>query len=89
MPVKKTVNKKSVDTINKEAEDTLGEATTASPKYVRKGKKIQITLTIAQPLLEEVDSLAQDLGLSRAAVINLAIHQGMIHGINVSGTRNN
>jgi len=89
MNVKKTVNKKSVDTIKKEAEDTPGEATTASPKYVRKGKKIQITLTIAQPLLEEVDSLAQKLGLSRAAVINLSINQGMLHGINVSGTRDN
>lgn len=58
-----------------------------SPKYVRKGKKLQITLTIAQSLLEQVDELADRLSLSRAAVINLAIHQGMEHGINVEGNR--
>lgn len=57
------------------------------PKYVKKGKKVQITLTIAQPLLEKVDELAGRLSLSRAAVINLAIHQGMEHGINVDGKR--
>ena len=57
------------------------------PHYVRKGKKIQITLTIAQPLLERVDELAGKLSLSRAAVINLAIHQGMEHGISVDGRK--
>lgn len=57
------------------------------PKYVRKGKKLQITLTIAQPLLEQVDELAERLSLSRAAVINLAIHQSMEHGITVDGSR--
>ncbi len=55
------------------------------PKFVKKGKKVQITLTIALPLLERVDDLAGRLSLSRAAVINLAIHQGMERGINVDG----
>ena len=57
------------------------------PRFVRKGKKIQITLTIAQPLLERVDELATRLSLSRAAVINLAIHQGIERGINVDSAR--
>jgi len=57
------------------------------PRFVRKGKKIQITLTIAQPLLESVDELATRLSLSRAAVINLAIHQGIERGINVDSAR--
>lgn len=47
------------------------------PKYVRKGKKLQITLTIAQPLLERVDELAREAGQSRAAIINLAIFKAL------------
>ena len=52
-------------------------------------KKIQITLTIAEPTLKQVDELAQSLSLSRAAVINLAIHQGMSHGISVDAPLRN
>lgn len=88
MPIKKQVQKKAVDAFISEAPDALEKQSQPSPKYVKKGKKLQITLTIAQPLLEEVDSLAQELGLSRAAVINLSIHQGILHGINVSSGRN-
>jgi hypothetical protein len=36
------------------------------------GRKVQITLTIAEPLLDRVDELAGQIGQSRAAVINLA-----------------
>jgi len=53
------------------------------PRFVRKGKKIQITLTITQALLEQVDEMAERLSLSRSAVINLSIHQGMARGISV------
>lgn len=53
------------------------------PKYVRKGKKLQITLTIAQPLLERVDELAAKLGQSRAAVINLAVFQSLESGLRI------
>lgn len=53
------------------------------PRFVRKGKKIQITLSITEVLLEQVDEMAERLGLSRAAVINLSIHQGMARGISV------
>ncbi len=60
-------------------------ADASKPKHVLKGKKIQITLTIAPALLEQVDAQAARFGLSRAAVINLAIHQGMEKGINVEG----
>lgn len=55
----------------------------ASPKYVRKGKKLQITLTISQPLLERVDELAAKMGQSRAAVINLAVFQGLENGLRI------
>lgn len=55
-------------------------------KHVKKGKKLQITLTITPPLLQQVDALAERLSVSRAAVINLAIRQSMEHGISVDGT---
>lgn len=42
-------------------------------KGVIKGKKEQITLTLAPEMLVKVDALAQRMGQSRAAVINLAI----------------
>lgn len=57
------------------------------PRYVRKGKKLQITLTIAQPLLMRVDELAAKLGQSRAAVINLAVSQSLENGIRIDGER--
>ncbi len=51
------------------------------PKGVVKGKKQQISLTIAPALLEKIDSLAGELGQSRAAVINLAIYRAVEHGL--------
>ena len=87
-----TITKKPAKAANDAVEKFIGAAPDASaepgkPKYVQKGKKIQISLTIAQPLLERVDYLAQRLSLSRAAVINLAIHQGMERGIAVDGEK--
>ena len=45
----------------------------APRRGVRKGRKEQITLTLAPELLRKVDTLAARMGQSRAAVINLAI----------------
>ena len=56
-------------------------ATPEAPRRVRKGRKVQITLTIAEPLLERVDGLAGQLGQSRAAVINLAVVQMLERGL--------
>ncbi|WP_018289585.1 CopG family transcriptional regulator [Verrucomicrobium sp. 3C] len=57
------------------------------PKGVRKGKKQQISLTIAPALLRKVDELAAEIGQSRAAVINLAIHRAVEHGLEIEGLR--
>jgi hypothetical protein len=61
---------------------TIDEFVAAAPdaplrKGVRRGKKEQITLTLAPELLEKVDGLAKRMGQSRAAVINLAIFRLM------------
>lgn len=58
-------------------------ATPEAPRRVRKGRKVQITLTIAEPLLSRVDERAAQLGQSRAAVINLAIVQALESGLRI------
>lgn len=42
---------------------------------VRKGNRLQISLTIAPELLTQVDAMASKMGQSRAAVINMAIYR--------------
>lgn len=60
-------------------------ATQQAPRRVRKGRKVQITLTIAEPLLDRVDELASQIGQSRAAVINLAVMQMLQRGLRIDG----
>lgn len=50
----------------------------------REVKKL-ISLKIAPTLLERVDQLAAELGQSRAAVINLAIHRAVERGLEIDG----
>lgn len=60
------------------------DATVAkAPRRVRKGRKVQITLTITKPLLDRVDEMADQLGQSRAAVINLAVIQMLETGLRI------
>jgi hypothetical protein len=61
------------------------DAVVASPRRVKKGRKVQITLTITEPLLARVDKLADQLGQSRAAVINLAVVQMLASGLSIDG----
>lgn len=85
MAITKPPAKKNVEDFIAGAPDAGGQASAEvrQPKYVRKGKKLQITLTIAQPLLERVDEMAAKLGQSRAAVINLAVYQGLESGLQI------
>jgi hypothetical protein len=84
MAITKPTKKTSIDAFIAGAPDNEAiSLENRKPKYVRKGKKIQITLTISETLLEQVNQLSDQLSLTRAAVINLAIHQGIEHGINV------
>lgn len=87
MAITRPKRKPSADDFIAAAPDAAAEAP-LQPKYVKKGKKLQITLTIAQPLLERVDELAAKLGQSRAAVINLAVYQSLENGLSIDGTRN-
>lgn len=57
----------------------------SAPKRVKKGKKVQITLTITEAMLERVDERAGQIGQSRAAWINLAIAQMLESGLKLEG----
>jgi hypothetical protein len=59
------------------------DATTGTQQTGKKAKKLQISLTVAEPLLARVDALASRLGLSRAAVVNLALTQAVESGFSV------
>lgn len=61
------------------------DAISTQPRRVQKGRKVQITLTITEPLLNRVDKMADQLGQSRAAVINLAVVQMLESGLNIEG----
>ena len=87
MTITRPKKKPSVDDFIAAALDAAAKADLPQPKYVRKGKKLQITLTITQPLLERVDELAAKLGQSRAAVINLAVYQSLENGLSIDGAR--
>ena len=71
---------------NDAAEAFISGAPDASkePSARREVKKL-ISLKIAPTLLERVDQLAAELGQSRAAVINLAIHRAVERGLEFDG----
>jgi hypothetical protein len=71
-----TINRAA--TVRKDAKNVdtfIGGAPDAGRKGVIRGKKEQITLTIAPELLAKVDALASRMGQSRAALINRAIYE--------------
>lgn len=70
--------------VDKTAESFISGAPDAGKparKGVMKGKKEQVTLTIAPELLAKVDGVALEMGQSRAAVINMAIFRFLQTGL--------
>lgn len=84
-PVKQPANTAQIDAFIGAAPDA-SPSPEAGPKRVRKGRKVQITLTITEAMLERVDEKAAQIGQSRAAVINLAIAQVLESGISLSAS---
>jgi hypothetical protein len=68
-----TVNRAA--TARKDAKNVIGAVPGVGRKKAIRGKKEQITLTIAPELLAKVDALASRMGQSRAALINRAIYE--------------
>jgi hypothetical protein len=69
MAITRKPQPKTVDSFISAAPD----AQAIARKGVIRGKKEQITLTIAPEMLAKVDALALRMGQSRAALINLAV----------------
>ena len=61
------------------------DASAPKARGVKKGNRQQISLTITPGLLVKVDELAEQLGQSRAAVINMAIYRAVEHGLDIDG----
>jgi hypothetical protein len=53
------------------------------PRRVHKGNKVQISLTIKEDTLTQVDSMAGRLGISRAALVSMALGQILEKGLNI------
>jgi hypothetical protein len=58
-----------------------GAPDSGKAKGVWKGKKRQISITLAPELLDQIDALSAEYGQSRAAVIGMAIYQAVKHGL--------
>lgn len=92
MAITKKPSKPTPDTTTAAADAFISGAPDAAaapakdaPRRVRKGRKVQITLTITEPMLVRVDELASQIGQSRAAVINLAVMQMLQTGLRIEG----
>ena len=58
-----------------------------APGRLRMGKKLQISITITEELLDRVDAMAKDYGQSRAGFISLALKQALERGMQFGGER--
>lgn len=74
--LKPKLEKKAVDFNSKEVQDFIESAPDgAKRKYKLKGKKVVITLTMNPDDLDRVNEVAADLGMTRAALLNMWIQQ--------------
>ena len=80
-----TITKRPPKSTSADAFISAAPDVSGAPRRVRKGKKVQITLTITEPMLARIDEQAGKLGQSRAAVINLAIFQALENGLILRG----
>lgn len=73
--------KKAVNFNSKEVQDFIESAPDgAKRKYKLKGKKVVITLTMNPDDLDRVNEVAADLGMTRAALLNMWIQQQLKKG---------
>ena len=58
-----------------EGEDIHDLVDMTQAKIIRHGKKIRITLDIAEELVHEIDQIRQSIGVDRAALIKIWLHE--------------
>jgi hypothetical protein len=58
-----------------EGEDIHDIINISKAGIVRHGKKVRITLDIAEGLLQEIDRIRNEIGVDRAALIKIWLHE--------------
>jgi hypothetical protein len=58
-----------------EGEDIHDLIDMTKAKIVRHGKKVRITLDIAEELVQEIDQIRQSIGVDRSALIKIWLHE--------------
>jgi len=58
-----------------EGEDIHDLANMTKAKIIRHGKKVRITIDIAEELVHEIDQIRQCIGVDRAALIKIWLHE--------------
>ena len=58
-----------------EGEDIHDLIDMSKAKIIRHGKKVRITLDIAEELVQEIDQIRQSIGVDRAALIKIWLHE--------------
>ena len=58
-----------------EGEDIHDLIDMTKAKIIRHGKKIRITLDIAEELVQDIDQIRQNIGVDRAALIKIWLHE--------------
>ena len=58
-----------------EGEDFHDLIDVSKANIIRHGKKVRITLDIAEGLLQEIDRIRNEIGVDRAALIKIWLHE--------------
>ena len=58
-----------------EGEDIHDLIDMTKAKIIRHGKKVRITLDIAEELVQEIDQIRQSIGVDRSALIKIWLHE--------------
>ena len=58
-----------------EGEDIHDLVDMAKAKIIRPGKKVRITIDIAEELIHEIDQIRQSIGVDRSALIKIWLHE--------------
>jgi hypothetical protein len=71
-----------------EEEDFINKAPDGQkPARYKRGNKVQITMTIDEAVLDQADGIAKELGLSRSALMSVALSQIAKFGLKLGGNQ--
>lgn len=74
----------SVEAFISGAPDSAGSSV-QTVTSIKKGSKVQVTLTTTDTLLRRIDQAAENLNVNRSAFINLCVQQSLRAGVHFSG----